>query len=189
MRMIRSLAAFAMFALSGVPALAQTATPSAAPPPDIIARPVVTAGPSQPVPTGSPSARAVLIENSGSTNTLAYTIALEPSGVAFLKSSGTTVARQLDAKIVARFFTALTTVGPLEKIIVQPCAKSASFGTYTTVTAAGKSSPDISCGGDAKTAELAAAADAVAIAARAGRPTYRRLLDTNAAPMPSPTGR
>jgi hypothetical protein len=92
------------------------------------------------------------IQNSGSTNTLPYTITLYQDG------SGT-VTLQKEAHIdIARHYMAgtfdaqqltrqLQEVGDVSSIPYQPCLKSTSFGTRTTITYHGKTSPDLSCPG------------------------------------------
>jgi hypothetical protein len=53
---------------------------------------------------------------------------------------------------VATFLTDLAAVGDVSQISTSPCAKSASFGTVTTVVAAGKTSGDMQCLSSAATA-------------------------------------
>ncbi len=178
MRPFRPLAFLALTALAAAPALLLSIRPS-----------VAASMPPSPAPSASPSAQAATIVNSGSTNFPGYRIALEPSGVAYVtntRDDAHTVQR-VDPKLAERFFAAIAAVGPMSGISVMHCMKSASFGSTTTVTMNGATSPDISCGGDAKVAELAAAADSVAHAVHAGRITTRRLLEGNVTPAPAGT--
>ncbi len=174
MRLFRPLAILALAALLGAPALAQSPATSTSP---------------LPSPSSSPSALAATIANSGSTNFPGYRIALEPTGVAFVTNTrdNTSSVQRVDPKLAKRFFDAMAAVGPMSGITVLHCMKSASFGSSTTITMNGATSPDISCGGDPKVAELASAADSVAHAVHAGRTTTRRLLDGNVTPAPGGT--
>ncbi len=178
MRPFRPLAALALTALATVSALVPNTLPSAA-----------ASVPPLPSPRSSPSAQAATIVNSGSTNFPGYRIALEPSGVAYVTNArdDTRTVQQVDPKLAKRFFDAAAAVGPMSAVTVMHCMKSASFGSTTTVTMNGATSPDISCGGDPKVAELANVADSVAHAVHAGRITTRRLLEGNVTPAPAAT--
>jgi hypothetical protein len=87
----------------------------------------------------------VRIVNSGSTNTLGFTLALASDGTATLEQGNAIQQKQLPEAIVAGFFATLRASGPLDALPETPCIKSASIGTTTRIFFDGKASPDISC--------------------------------------------
>ena len=99
------------------------------------------------VPALSMSAErdTAIIHNSGSTNTLGFTITVSSDGTASTSLRGQTDhAFTLQQDLSARFFrdvqaAALATSPP------HHCMKSASFGTATTVQWRGWTSPDLLC--------------------------------------------
>jgi hypothetical protein len=184
MHVRRPLAVAVLAALASAPAFAQSPAPTPLPNslgrgPAVMVSPPSTIPPALPSPDTTPSPGAVTIVNSGSTNSASYTIALEPTGVAYLKSDGVTVVRRVDLPTTNAFFAALAKVKPLSSIVTQHCMKSVSFGSRTMVAVGGQTSPDISCGGDANTEALFMQVTAVANAVHAGFPPShrRRLLD------------
>jgi hypothetical protein len=101
---------------------------------------------------------AVTIKNTGSTNAPGFTITVTPDGQATwsvgapkglasplhcVNMSGTTM---LAAALTSKLFTDLTMAEPFASRQFDPCAKSISFGTYTHVTYAGATIPDVECG-------------------------------------------
>lgn len=91
------------------------------------------------------------IIQSGSTNTRAYNVVIHNDGSATAVTIGAThamVARQefppgkIDTKTLRRLLTA---IGDVSKITTGNCAKSASFGTRTQISFAGKTSGDLQC--------------------------------------------
>jgi hypothetical protein len=97
--------------------------------------------------TGSPpAAEAALIRNSGSTNTQPYTIAVKPDGSAVVVvGSGAPEERRLPPAQTAALFEQLRAAAPLDALAHGHCMRSASFGTTTTVTFGGVTTPDLSC--------------------------------------------
>lgn len=87
----------------------------------------------------------VRIVNSGSTNTLGFTLTLASDGTAKLEQGDAVQSRKLPETIVTNFFATLRASGPLDALPETPCIKSASFGTTTRIFFNGKPSPDISC--------------------------------------------
>jgi hypothetical protein len=89
------------------------------------------------------------IVNSGSTNTLGYTIRVSSDGKASLELQGGSAASTpkpftLSADLATRFFADLAAARKGNAVTV-PCMKSASFGTSTHVSWQGWKSPDLSC--------------------------------------------
>jgi hypothetical protein len=132
--------------------------------------PASSAGPSTSSSSGNPDAGAdaanvdaqtggqVTIENSGSTNAPGFTITVTPDGQATWKvgapkglasplhcvtMSGTTT---LAAALTSTLFMDLTLAEPFASRHFDQCAKSISFGTYTSVNYAGATIPDVECG-------------------------------------------
>jgi hypothetical protein len=89
-----------------------------------------------------------VIRNSGSTNTIGYRIFVTPSGQASYVDGNGSGQGQLSQKLTKRFFRDLKAAEPLSNLPVEPCVKSVSFGTTTTVSLGGEQSPDISCPSD-----------------------------------------
>jgi hypothetical protein len=87
----------------------------------------------------------VHIVNSGSTNTLGFTLTISENGTAILEQGNSTERKHLPLESVARFFAALRASGPLDALPATLCLKSASFGTTMRIFFEGKASPDISC--------------------------------------------
>ncbi len=91
------------------------------------------------------ASNTAVILNSGSTNTIGYRISVSPSGFASYVDGNGFSQGQLSKKLTTRFFRHLTHPEPLSDLPVEPCVKSASFGTTTTVSLGGEQSPDLSC--------------------------------------------
>jgi hypothetical protein len=97
-----------------------------------------------------------LIRNSGSSNTQPYTIAVRPDGSAVVTvGSAAPEDRRLPAGQAADLFAELRAAGPLATLAHAHCMYSASFGTRTTVTFGGATTPDLSCGAGPGTQALA----------------------------------
>jgi len=90
------------------------------------------------------AARAV-IENSGSTNSEGFSLSVAEDGTALLVQGGSSIEKQLAPALAAHFFADLRAAGPLDALPRRSCVKSVSFGSTTTVTWNGKTSPDLSC--------------------------------------------
>jgi len=133
---------FAVFALWS---LQSTATPSPAPS-------------SQPAPShveGS-QVEGALIRNSGSTNTLPYTISVKPDGSAVVTlGSSAPEDRRLPLDQTEALFAELRAAMPLDALTHGHCMRSASFGTTTTVTFGGAATPDLGCAPDPAAHDLA----------------------------------
>ncbi len=94
----------------------------------------------------------------------------------------------LEPALAAQLHADLERTADLERLPVQPCMKSASFGTTTIITFAGKTSPDLQCASDAAGRALNADADAIAQAALTGLP-QRRYTQPVFRKTPPPSGR
>jgi hypothetical protein len=100
-----------------------------------------------PQPSATPfPADAAVIVNSGSTNIAGYKIVVRPGGAATVVIDGAPDRdQQLSAATSGAFFKDLAAATPLSGLAAQPCMKSASFGSRTTIEYKGERSPDISC--------------------------------------------
>lgn len=114
-----------------------------------------------------------VIRNSGSTNTAGYTIVVHPSGSADVTTDGATTSRTVGGPQVRWLFLKLRAAGPLDVLPGGHCMKSASFGSTTTVAFGGRTSPDLSCGGDAMVRELDRTANVIATQLQVGGPRLR----------------
>ena len=103
-----------------------------------------------------------VIHNSGSTNTTGYTILVHPDATAELVQNGTAATKPIGKAQAASLFEKLKAAGPLDELATGRCMRSASFGTITTISYAGRTSGDIGCGGDASVVDLKTAAAAIA---------------------------
>jgi hypothetical protein len=108
----------------------------------------------QPVPHLPVPKDAAVILNTGSTNTTGYRIVVESSGRAQYVQGSTRGTARISSTIAATFFADLEKAMPLSHLRVEPCMKSASFGSMTFVWWHGQRSPDISCPGDGAAAAL-----------------------------------
>lgn len=88
---------------------------------------------------------AATIENTGSTNTYGYRILVSRYGHVVYTNGTRHGQDDLPDALSAKFFSDLQAASPLSRQPQGSCVKSASFGTYTTVTYQGQRSPDISC--------------------------------------------
>jgi hypothetical protein len=116
-----------------------------------------------PSPVPSPTVNAV-ITNSGSTNLAGYRIEVAPDGHAQVTQGTATREVTIPAQLATRLYTDLAAAGPLDALPTQPCMKSVSFGSRTTLAYKTKTSADLQCG-QLSPAGRALAADAAAIAA------------------------
>ncbi|HEY0394103.1 MAG TPA: hypothetical protein VGD01_06365 [Candidatus Elarobacter sp.] len=108
-----------------------------------------------------------LIVNSGSTNRAGYRLRVWADGTTALQQGDVPLKKQVSAELVKRFFADLNAAGPLDRLTLAHCMKSASFGSATAIGYRGKMSGDISCPGTS-TAARALAIDATALAEAAG---------------------
>lgn len=88
---------------------------------------------------------AATIENTGSTNTYGYRILVSRYGHVGYTNGTRHGQDDLPDALSAKFFSDLQAAVPLASEPQGSCVKSASFGTYTTVTYQGQRSPDLSC--------------------------------------------
>jgi hypothetical protein len=91
------------------------------------------------------------IENSGSTNTTGYTIAVSSAGTA---SVGGAAMQPLPKAVASKFFADLKAAGSLASLPAGHGMHSASFGTRTWLTYRGQRSPDLTFPGDSRGAAL-----------------------------------
>ncbi len=98
----------------------------------------------QPSPAAVPPNAAVIV-NSGSTNISGYRIVVAPDGRATVVTPSGSRVQQLATSTAAAFFKHLAAAMPLSKLSGEPCMKSASFGSTTTIQYKGERSPDLSC--------------------------------------------
>lgn len=96
----------------------------------------------------APSESAKIV-NSGSTNTLGYTISVASDGKGSLAMQGGTSESTpkpftIAADLSARFFSDLAAARKAGTVTV-PCMKSASFGSSLHVSWEGWTSPDLTC--------------------------------------------
>jgi hypothetical protein len=98
--------------------------------------------------------RKAEIINSGSTNAAGYQIVVDESGHAKyipgkgrhgIASPDSEMEMEIPAEMVGKFFADIDRAGPLSKLPVGHCMKSASFGTMTFVKVGDDQSPDLSC--------------------------------------------
>ena len=106
-------------------------------------------------PAASPAAaNAIVIRNSGSTNTLGYTIAVSPDGAALVTQNGPATQKSLSTDMTRELFDDVHALMPLDAGGLRPCMRSVSFGSSTTVSYQNATTPDLSCRGDAASAQL-----------------------------------
>jgi len=109
------------------------------------------------------AARAVIVD-SGSTNTLGYTIAVDRSGFAVVDPENGSPPRRvmLAPNLVARFFAAIESAAPLDALPARACGKSKSFGYSIVVRYNGATTPDLTCAAGKTGAALAQIAAEIA---------------------------
>jgi hypothetical protein len=127
--------------------LARAQAPDTPAPPPLVRRGVETA------PRIAPE--AITIHNSGSTNFSAYTLVVHQDGAVDVTVQGATTSKTLAAPQTKWLFDRVRAATPLDTMARSGCMKSASFGTSTTVSYGGTTSPDVTCGGDAVLREIA----------------------------------
>lgn len=94
----------------------------------------------------TPSESAKIV-NSGSTNTVGYTISVSSDGKASaIMQNGSSAAKAftITTDLATRFFSDLAAARKAGTVTV-PCMKSASFGSSTHVSWEGWTSPDLTC--------------------------------------------
>lgn len=131
----------------------------------------------------SAAASAATIVNSGSTNTLGFSIAVGSDGSAALTMQQTTKKFHLSDATLKKFFSDLAAARKATNAPASGCIKSVSFGSATRIAWQGWTSPDLEC--PASNSEIAALADdvhAIREAAGIGGPTLH-----SRAPQSEPT--
>ena len=145
-------------------------------------------------PAPYPPAVAV-IQDSGSTNSAGYTLAVHRSGRIDVRTAHAPLTHpKVPSRLVARLYADLARIGPVAALPAEACMKSVSFGTRLTLAYGGQQSPDLSCGESAAVRRLNADANAIVNAAnivthvRFTRPLpLIRESDTPATPAPAAT--
>ncbi|HVE14833.1 MAG TPA: hypothetical protein VNI01_15665 [Elusimicrobiota bacterium] len=111
----------------------------------------------RPFSVESPSSRNAVVEDSGSTNAAGYGMVIMPSGIVRFGPNGKggrVIARSLASgsgsqkvspALIQRFYADLDSLMPISGLARGRCAKSASFGSTTTITYRGQISPDLQC--------------------------------------------
>ncbi|HTX60195.1 MAG TPA: hypothetical protein VMH02_11045 [Verrucomicrobiae bacterium] len=144
---------------------------------------------------GADAAGSATIVNSGSTNFAGWKIAVTPAGAATLviarrgvpEAGATPKPFAVSAAVAAQFFKDLA-AAKAQGASVEPCMKSASFGSTTHVTWGSWSSPDLSCPPASDTATaLSADIDAIRKASGLDTSQLHRGALTAATPAPSST--
>jgi len=126
------------------------------------------------LPSPTPTLNAVIV-NSGSTNLAGYRIEVAPDGHALVTQGTATRSVTIAAQLATQLYADLAAAGPLDALPTQPCMKSASFGSRTTLAYKTKTSADLQCG-QLSPAGRALAADAAAIAQAVVHPVRRTTL-------------
>ena len=104
----------------------------------------------------------VLIVNSGSNNTLAYTIDVSRSGTATYQTENGSGSASLSNGMVHKLYSDIANGRPLAQLPSSNCLKSAGFGTFTHISFGSERTPDVSCPGNDITAALFRDAKAIA---------------------------
>ena len=125
--------------------------------------PLVRRGPAT-APRMLPPMRSTdaMIRNSGSTNAAGFTIVVHPDATVDMINDGELSHATAGHAQVRWLFQKLRAAAPLDAMSAGRCMKSASFGSSTTITYDGKTSPDLTCGGDAMSRELERTAGVIA---------------------------
>jgi hypothetical protein len=121
------------------------------------APPAYDAAPAAPPAAASLGPDAVLIVNSGSTNVAGYRIVVHKNGTADAYEGPNVVRRTLGPALAANLFAHVERAAPLDALPTAHCMKSASFGSRTIVAWNGRTSGDLTCGGDDRLRALASA--------------------------------
>ncbi|HEX2571651.1 MAG TPA: hypothetical protein VH877_18975 [Polyangia bacterium] len=102
-----------------------------------------------------PPTNALVILNTGTTDTIGYRIVIPPSGEAFFVTGKGPGQKQLPAKLLKKLHKDLAAVGSLEQMAVRtPCPKPAASATTTTLQYHGQFSGDLTCAGDKRAVKL-----------------------------------
>ncbi|MDQ2908821.1 MAG: hypothetical protein M3R44_05645 [Candidatus Eremiobacteraeota bacterium] len=90
-------------------------------------------------------ADAAVIRNSGSTNTAGYTIVLSPDGHAVIGQYGRYTSTSLARPQTRWLFAKLREAGTIGALPAGHCMRSVSFGSSTTISYQGATTPDLGC--------------------------------------------
>lgn len=118
-------------------------------------------------PLKSEIRKAVVIDNTGSTNTTGYKVyVLSTGGVWYTNGRDISAPGPIDGTTlpktqVKRLFRDLAAAMPLTSLPVRHGMRSASFGTLTYITYKGQRSPDLTFASDARMAALKADIDQI----------------------------
>ena len=96
------------------------------------------------------NAKAIVIENSGSTNTIGFRVRISPEGHAAYVSGAGAGEAPLPHALFHRLRRDVERGSPLADLPVPPCMKSVSFGTKTYLAVGSDRSPDLSCPGSGR---------------------------------------
>ncbi len=156
-----------------------TPAPSASAPSALVSAPPDTDGGVRRGPETAPRMSAptdpssVTIRNSGSTNTAGFTIIVHADRSADVLVGGQSERKTVGAPQTRWLFHKVREAGPLDALAGGGCMKSASFGSTMTIAFDGRTSPDLSCGGDEKSRELNRIANVIATELAVGGPRMR----------------
>ncbi len=106
--------------------------------------------PAMPIPPD-----AAVIRNSGSTNTAGYIIAISPDGRTLIRQNGETTNATLARPQTNWLLAKLRGFAPLDALPLGHCMRSASFGSSTTISYGGVTTPDLGCAVSDQERELA----------------------------------
>jgi hypothetical protein len=104
----------------------------------------------------------IVVTNSGATNLIGYRLLISPDGAVSFASGDGEGNTTLTPALRAALSRDLAAAKPLAGLSPGHCAKSASFGTSTTIAVGGDRSPDISCPGSAQAQALESDITAIA---------------------------
>ncbi len=146
----------------------------------LAALPALAKTPPKPKPKAAPIETA-MIENTGSTNTLGYSISVTSGGSITVVSTHTLPAPSTfpDTK---KLFADLKAAMPLTSLPVRHGMRSASFGTQTFITYKGQRSPDLTFASDPRAAALKADVNVITKMLGVGNaPRHPIVIDKNGA--------
>lgn len=103
-----------------------------------------------PIPAG-----AAVIRNSGSTNTTGYIIVISPDGNAIIRQNDENTNAVLARPQTQWLFAKLRQFAPLGALPQGHCMRSVSFGSSTTISYGGATTPGLSCAVSPEERELA----------------------------------
>ncbi len=129
--------------------------------------------------------QSAVIDNTGSTNTFGYTITVTATKGTYHISSVSNGGKDTSNEagmpsgvqpLVAHLFTDLNAAMPLTSLPVRHGMRSASFGTRTTITYKGQTSPDLTFASDPRSAALKADVDSITKALHVGNAPRRPIV-------------